>query len=252
MNKKLLLSVFLCFFIFLFGILAKESVAEQKQTDVDKTKIVEEWQTNPEAFAKLIFGDDLSVRSPRSKVTWLTQKTEKLKGYHVEWTLKFGISPTWFSLPEEFRRKSKIGNMGVYYLIGPDVSGWIGLRSGSRLEGTQEITWEQMTWGIPPQSEVHLKMKLKSVGAVIMKNGRLVIWVGGSELEIKASSKRCDWPEYRSPIYGMTTYEIRISSVHEFPVKVGLRSDDEGTDFIVPAKGAASVCVPSGKYDVYF
>jgi hypothetical protein len=155
-------------------------------------------------------------------------------------------------LPEEFRKNSTLGNIGIYYLFGPDLSGWIGLRGGSRHEETQEITWEQMSWGIPPQSNVQFKMKLESVWAVIMKNGRLVIWVTGSELEIETSSKRCDWPDYSSPFYSTTAYEIRISSAHESPVKVGLRSDDEGVDFIVPAKGTASICVPSGKYDVYF
>ena len=60
MKKKLLVSILLCLFIFFLGVLAKESDAEQKQTDVDKTKIVEEWQTDPDAFARLFFGDDLS------------------------------------------------------------------------------------------------------------------------------------------------------------------------------------------------
>lgn len=64
MNKKLLVSIFLCFFAFSLCILAKETDTVQKQTDVDKTKIVEEWQAKPEAFAKLFFGDDLSKHSP--------------------------------------------------------------------------------------------------------------------------------------------------------------------------------------------
>ncbi len=259
MNKKLLIVVLVCIFVFLLGMLAKEPDTEHKQSDVKKHEVVKEWQTNPEAFAKLFFGDDLSVRSPRKKATFLrTAKKsiiDKVNGLHVEWPAKFGINPGWLSMPEERRKElSKIsGNIAIYSLYRPDVTGWIWLMFGSRQEGTQEITWRQMTWGIPPQSDVRLKMKLKNVVPIIMKNGMLVIYVEGSELEIETLSKRCDWPEYSSKIsrFG-TRYEVQITSVHEFPVKVGLRSDDKGEDFIVPSKGEASIFVPKGKYDIYF
>lgn len=258
MNKKLPVSMLLCFFVFLLGILAKETDTEQKQTDVDKTKIVEEWQTNPEAFAKLIFGDDLSVRSSRKEATVVREKSimDKVKGSYVEWPLTFGINPMWLGMSERSRRtfSSITDNMAIYTLIGSKMSGWIGLLTGYRHEGTQKIVWRQMTGGIPPQSDVLLKMKLKSVAPIIMKDGMLLIYVDGIELEIETSSKRCNWPEYSSEISGHlgTRYEVRVTSELEFPVKVGLRSDDKGKDFIVPKKEGASIRVPGGKYDVYF
>jgi hypothetical protein len=263
MNKKLLVSVILCVFIFLLGILAKETDTEQKQADVDKTKIVEEWQTNPEAFVKLFYGDDLSKRSPRKEMTRLGEKliTDKVIGSHVEWPVTFGISPVWLALGEELNRKFGTDNLGLFYIIGPDFSGWMDLEDSSRHEGTKEITWKQMTWGIPPQSSVLVKMKIEWASASIWKNGMLMIYVRGSEVEIETSFKKCDWPEYNSEIYAspvignfpvINSYEVRVTSELEFPIKVGLRSDDKGIDFIVPKKGAASIRVPSGKYDIYF
>jgi hypothetical protein len=256
MNKKLLISVFLCFFVFFMGLLARETETKQKQTDVDKTKIVEEWQTNPEAFAKLFFENDLSLR-PKRKESTILRKTkesiiEKVNGYHLKWQAKFGINPGWLGMPPEGREElSKIGdNMALYVLIGPDVSGWIWITPDLK---PQEL--EQWSWGIPPNSDIQVKLKITRVIPIIMKNGMLVIYLYGSELEIETSSQRCDWPEYSSqisPVLFGSANQIRIMNSHEFPIKVGLRSGDKGRDSIVPSIGEASFFVPDGKYDIYF
>ncbi len=265
MNKKLLVSILLCLFIFFLGILTKGIYSEQEQPDVDKTKIVEEWQTNPEAFVKLFYGDDLSKRSPSKEHRNLrdTKKsiTDKVIGSHVEWPVTFGISLVWLNIPEEKNREMGFDNLGLYYIIGPNFSGWMDIFDSYRNEGTRKITWEQMTWGIPPQSSVLVKMKIEWVSASIWKNGMLMMNVRGNELEIGTSSKKCDWPEYNSEIDSasvipnfpvINSYEVRVISELGFPIKVGLRSDDKGKDFIVPKKGAASIRVPRGKYDIYF
>jgi len=256
MNKKLLISVFLCFFVFFMGLLARETETEQKQTDVDKTKIVEEWQTDPEAFAKLFFENDLSLRPKRNESTILRKTKEsiieKVDGYHLKWPATFGINPGWLGMTPQGREElSKIGdNMALYVLIGPDVSGWIWITPDL---GPQEV--EKWSWGIPPESSVQVKLKITRVIPMIMKNGMLVIYLDGGELGIETSSPRCDWPEYSSqfsPVFFGSSNQIRIMSSHGFPIKVGLRSGDKGRDSIVASKGEASFFVPDGKYDIYF
>jgi len=256
MNKKLLISVFLCFFVFFMGLLARETETEQKQTDVDKTKIVEEWQTDPEAFAKLFFENDLSLRPKRNESTILRKTKEsiieKVDGYHLKWPATFGINPGWLGMTPQGREElSKIGdNMALYVLIGPDVTGWIWITPDL---GPQEV--EKWSWGIPPESSVQVKLKITRVIPMIMKNGMLVIYLDGGELGIETSSPRCDWPEYSSqfsPVFFGSSNQIRIMSSHGFPIKVGLRSGDKGRDSIVASKGEASFFVPDGKYDIYF
>jgi hypothetical protein len=264
MKTKRILPMLVCMFVFLLNLFAVEANSERQQTDVKKKEIVYRWQTNPEEFAKFFFGDDLSVRSPRKEPTIFREKAKEIVGNYVEWTVKFGISPTWLIMPKEMQKKSTRGNPGIYYLIGPELSGWMELASGSRLEGTQKITWEQMTWGMPPQCDVRLKMKIDGVLAMILLNGMLHIGVEGSELEIQTTSKRCDWPAYKnglsdtllsrlaSPALPNQGNEIRVTNAYKFPVKVGLRSGDNGIDFIVPANGSASTSVPGAKYSIYF
>ena len=45
---------------------------------------------------------------------------------------------------------------------------------------------------------------------------------------------------------------MQITNPNEFRVRVGLRCQGRGVDFIVPAKGRRSVSVPNGHYDLYF
>jgi hypothetical protein len=267
MNKKLLVSAFVCFSILFTSLFAGETGTEQEQKELIERKTVEEWQTNPEAFATLFLGDDLSERSPDWVKSFEDRKEsviEKVEGSYVEWPMTFGISPVWVSTAEESRRNSGLDNLGIYHIFGPDFSGWISLGEGSRQEGTEQITWEQMTWGIPPQSSVLLKMKIENLIAHIFPGQVPVIAImRASEVEIETSSEECAWPEYDSeidwsPFYpehsmlSTNSYEVRVISAHEFPVKVGLRSEGQGRDFIVPREGAASVRVPRGKYHVYF
>jgi hypothetical protein len=253
--KKNIFFFILIFFLILFqGLGAQETDKEQKQADTKKQEIKEEWQTNIEAFAKLFLGDDLKVRAPREKATILKENTEVI-GARVEWTLTYGISPSWFGLPKEIQKKSRIGNPCIYHLIGPEVSGYLDLSDKSILEGPQKMTLRQMTWGLPPQCDVHVKMKLEDVSAMILKNGMPYMTVEGTELEVETASQKCEWPEYNIQIsdhYVLSGFEIEVINGHVFPVKVGLRSGDYGVDFIVPAKGEASILVPGGEYDAFF
>lgn len=256
MNKKLPVSILLCLFIFFLGILAKETDIEQKQADVDKTKIVEEWQTNPEAFAKLFFGDDLSKRSPgRGTTLEETHKPviEKVSGSYVEWPVTYGIWHYWLNSGERARAQWT-DNTSLSVPIGSDGSGWIHMPLC-----TFNVSDKEATWGIPPQSEVQLKMRLVFIKPTILRDGSLDInLMMGTQLEIVTSSKRCNWPEYSSLIStGNWTFldhnpRFRIISTNELPIKVGLRKDDKGVDFIIPSNDAVSVVVARGTYDIYF
>lgn len=46
--------------------------------------------------------------------------------------------------------------------------------------------------------------------------------------------------------------EVRVKNPNAFKVRVGLRSDGKGRDFIVAPNITESVRVPNGRYDVYF
>ena len=189
---------------------------------------------------------------------------EKIIGSYVEWPMTFGISPLWLGMTEEERRGFGEDNLGLYHIIGPDFAGWIDLGECSRQEGTKEITWEQMTWGIPPQSSVLVKMKIENVmKATLADDIQFISILSATEVEIETSSEKCDWPEYDSeidwspllsqqPMISTNAYEVRVVNERGFPVKVGLRSDDKGGDFIVPEEGVASVGIPAGTYHVYF
>jgi len=255
-----LLSVIACLFVLVPDVCAGAADPGQQQENVKKVAATYKWQTDPEEFAKLIFGEDLSVRTPRDSATVLREKAKEVIGYDVEWTVTYGVSPAWFGLPEDVRKQLDLGNPGLFREIGPRASGWMDLE-GWRLEGTQKVTWERMTWGIPPQSDVRLKMRIDDVVAMILKNGKLYLSIGGSQLQIETSAKRCEWPGYGETVAAPvsvpsalrigTPPEVRVTNAHGFPIKVGLRSGDRGLDFIVPANGSASRLVPPGKYSIY-
>ncbi|MGB2863162.1 MAG: hypothetical protein WBC05_07530 [Sedimentisphaerales bacterium] len=235
--------------------------AEISDKKLDEIKTDGNWQKDPEAFAKLFFGENLSIRSRRSKATLIKKPkvSEMVKGSRVEWPATLGISPAWLGMEKNERKTLDqiMGNMAIYCPFGPDVTGWIWLMHGSRREGTEEIEWWEMSWGIPPQSDVLLKMEIDSVRSFIFKNGMLVMYVTGSDLQIETPSKKSDWPAYSSKFgaagpYSSSHQEVQITNSHEFHIKVGLRSNDKGRDFIVPPQGVASAFVPEAKYDIYF
>lgn len=68
----------------------------------------------------------------------------------------------------------------------------------------------------------------------------------GAELD----SKPRNWPKYSDELLG--SMEVRVKNPNEFKVRVGLRSDTKGRDFIVAPNGTESVRVPNGRYDIYF
>ena len=59
-----------------------------------------------------------------------------------------------------------------------------------------------------------------------------------------------NWPQFSGGLAGRM--EVRIRNPNDFKVRVGLRCDGRGSDFIVPASGVRSVHVPNGRYDIYF
>jgi hypothetical protein len=58
------------------------------------------------------------------------------------------------------------------------------------------------------------------------------------------------WPSFSGEITG--SHEVRVKNPNDFKVRVGLRSDGKGRDFIVAGNGTESVQVPNGHYDIYF
>jgi hypothetical protein len=260
MMRRLLL-VLACLSVLVPDVFAGAADPGQQQENVKQITDTHKWQTDPQEFAKLIFGEDLSVRAPRDSATVLREKAKEVIGYGVEWTVTYGVSPAWFGLPEEVRKQLDLGNPGLFREIGLRVSGWMDLY-GSRLEGTQKVTWNRMTWGIPPQSDVRLKMRIDGVVALILRNGKLYLSIEGSQLQIETTIKRCEWPGYgetvAAPVSAPSALrigappEVRVTNAYGFPIKAGLRSGDRGLDFIVPANGSASRLVPPGKYSIYF
>ena len=59
-----------------------------------------------------------------------------------------------------------------------------------------------------------------------------------------------NWPTYLTELAGL--HEVRVKNPNDFKVRVGLRSDGKGKDFIVSPNGTESVNVPNGRYAIYF
>jgi hypothetical protein len=59
-----------------------------------------------------------------------------------------------------------------------------------------------------------------------------------------------DWPTYSGELYGSS--DLLIKNPQEFEVKVGLRSNGKGRDFMVAADDQRTVSVPPGRYEIYF
>jgi cytohesin len=66
----------------------------------------------------------------------------------------------------------------------------------------------------------------------------------------KIGALPASWPAYTSELTGL--HEVRVKNPNDFNVRVGLRSNDKGKDFIVSPNGVESVNVPNGRYDIYF
>jgi len=66
----------------------------------------------------------------------------------------------------------------------------------------------------------------------------------------KIGAPPANWPGYTSELSGL--HEVRVKNPNDFNVRVGLRSDGKGKDFVVPPNGTESVNVPNGRYDIYF
>lgn len=256
MYERRLVLVYFLFLLFYQNLFSQEIKAGEKQTEVKKPKIIEDWQTNPEAFAKLFYGDDLTLRPPSKDPTFISKPeiSEKVTGSYIEWPAKYGINPGWYGMTEK-GKKLISGNATVFSLLS---GGYIQI-DGSRVEGEQKIDSDEMTWGIPPNADINVKIKIEFLTtAVILRNGMLMIIVSGSDLTIKSLSETCDWPPYVKkfdmfkPLFGPSNPEVRVSNTLGSQVKVGLRSGEKGIDFIVPTTGDASVFVPKEKYEIYF
>lgn len=223
---------------------------ETNNVDVE----IEKWQNDPEEFARLFYGNDLNNRTTNRGTSLKEEKKtiiEKLKGLYVEWPAIYGIWPPWTNARSREARNQLLDNTAVYCKFGTDKKGLI-----LGVFGSTEL--KEMLWGIPAESEVILKMKLKYIDPQITTRGNLVIWINGSELKVETTVKRCNWPKYKknARLLAGTFYsgniEMRITNENELPVTVGLRKDTTGIDFIVPPKDYVSAFVPRAKYEVYF
>ena len=58
------------------------------------------------------------------------------------------------------------------------------------------------------------------------------------------------WPASAGELAG--DMEVRIQNPNSIPVRVGLRSNGRGRDFVVAGNANQSVRVPNGKYTIYF
>lgn len=253
MNRKLSALILFFFVLSLNNPRAQEFDQEQKQTETAKPVLVEEWQKNPEAFAELFFGEDLSKRT-RGRGTSLKDAKkgmiEKVSGSYVEWPATFGIWQYWLNSPTG-AQEQYTDNTSLYVPIGEAESGCIHIPLFAA-----DVSDKKATWGIPPLSEVQLKMKLLAIKPGITESGSLDILVlRATEMEIRTTAKTCPWPEFSKEIYwsgNQFDSRIRIASDNDFPTKVGLRADDGGVDFIIPSKKTVSLLVPKRTYDIYF
>jgi hypothetical protein len=59
-----------------------------------------------------------------------------------------------------------------------------------------------------------------------------------------------NWPSSLGELVG--SLQVRVKNPNNFKVRVGLRSDGKGKDFVVSPNGTESVQVPTGRYDIYF
>jgi len=66
----------------------------------------------------------------------------------------------------------------------------------------------------------------------------------------KIGAPPTNWPSYSSELTGL--HEVRVKNPNDFKVRVGLRSEGKGKDFVVSPNGMESVKVPNGRYDIYF
>jgi hypothetical protein len=63
-------------------------------------------------------------------------------------------------------------------------------------------------------------------------------------------TKPTAWPKFSGELAGRM--EVRVKNPNDFKVRVGLRSDGSGKDFVVAANDTESVRVPNGRYEIYF
>lgn len=227
----------------------------------EKVKSGTMWQNDPAEFARLIFGDDPSIRPKRGtkEAKRRSDVEKKVKGAIVEWTMTYGIDPAMLVLLENKQALLKDGTieqilaLDQLYMNGNDgifvnvenIECWIKISGWNR----------EMFQGIAPNAPVIVKMGIDVVESKILYGGILEVTVRPTYLEAQTSSKKCDWPVYDESItehVNKTTAGVSVINHLPFPVKVGLRSGAKGGDFIVPQTNIALANVPIGRYDIYF
>ena len=88
--------------------------------------------------------------------------------------------------------------------------------------------------------------------ALFVKNGTVLQfeeWKAAANPDTfpKAPAK---WPAFQGQLSG--GMEVRIRNPNPSAVRVGLRSNGQGNDFIVPGEATKSASVPNGPYEIYF
>jgi hypothetical protein len=169
-------------FAVLFFINLGQSYAQESESDDSVKILVEEWQTNPEAFAKLFFGDDLSRELATTKepgvVHHRDEVTESVVGAQVEWSgiVDKASLQAWaqiYGSPLEIR-----------VLFGPEKKQFIHI-TGSNSSLGVEIDWKDMVKNIKPGTNVRVKMKIAGEPIAAVSEDRFCfIMVRGNELEL--------------------------------------------------------------------
>jgi hypothetical protein len=153
-----------------------------REREIPKTSINKDWQTDPDAFARLFFGNDLSKEFAEKRtpggVFCSDEVLNAIVGAQIEWS---GVVDTasleaWvqiFGSPLEIR-----------VMFGPEKMSLIHI-TGSRREGEQEIDWKEMVERIEPGTNVRVKMEIsREPVAVVAQGGLYCIMLEGKELEI--------------------------------------------------------------------
>jgi hypothetical protein len=226
----------------------------------------ERWRTEIDAFAQLFFGSDYAL--PKDKFVRKPEVTKRVVGQNVRWPIEFRADLV-SQAPGLEEYVSGVGhNLALQAPFGPgdswqELKGLVWVMSASRQVGDSDISWIEMTWGIPPGSRIILDMKIKSVIAVVLGKDLLCVWPDGENARIEYEGPRCDWPHYSeelekkgfSRLYSYESkkfYRIEVENPNPWNVKVGIRQGQKGRDFIAPPIKTGFTEVPAGAYDIYF
>lgn len=248
----------------------EEKTTEAKDQSTQQVLPSDDWQKNIDVLGQLYFGKGYAV--PRKKIVNKPKLKEQMVGQRVRWGMKFQADVISRISEDQSPWEIMGHNMALEAPFGPgddwdEMKGLVWVMSASRQEGGRTIHWTEMVWGIPSGSDVVVDMKVKSVIAVRLGKDLLCIWVDGEDLNIEYDGPRCEWPTYSekikadfktSPYSRSLTYDknkafkVLVENSNPWSVKVGLRGEEKGIDFIAPPGEEGFTVAPPGDYEIYF